>query len=425
MKAKALPEVLRIFDPFHPLRGEELKKWYIDRPHNPLRKIKVYLQGIGLQDDPVHILFTGHKGSGKSTELNRLAADLKNQFFIIHQSPNIFDLTYIDLVLGMATALFQRATESDVLGKAPAHIVNKVWADISQFIEKAIFGPDTFRTPDHPAELSAKVSFLAIELQTKFSSEASTREQIRQRIEPRLKELTERINKVAHLVRLKCRRPVFFIIDSTDKLKRDQAGEIFLEKENAQILTALRVSAIYTFPIELRDSEKFHSVMDRFIYRLLPNLKVADRSNRLDHRNLDLLSEAISLRMEAGLLSESARDQIVYANGGMMRILIRLVQTAAVEAIAAKHEFITEEDAIAAIEKERSNFIPNLKQEDYETLRQCRVSKQLSANEAVQIFMYYRRALLEYSNDEPWCDYTQYYCPLYLNAPPPKRVDQI
>jgi energy-coupling factor transporter ATP-binding protein EcfA2 len=88
----------------------------------------------------VHILFTGHNGSGKSTEMNRLAADLKNQFFIVRQSPNIFDLTYIDLVLGMAVALFRRATESDVLGTAPAHIVNKVWANISQFIEKAFFG---------------------------------------------------------------------------------------------------------------------------------------------------------------------------------------------------------------------------------------------------------------------------------------------
>jgi hypothetical protein len=266
---------------------------------------------------------------------------------------------------------------------------------------KGILRPATFRTPDHQLELSAKVNFLAIELQTKFSSEASTRNQIRQHIGPRLEELTERINEVADLVRLRCKRPVFFLIECTDKLNNDQASDIFLE--HAQILTALRASTIYTFPIRLRDSDKFHSIMDSFIYRLLPNLKVTSRSNSPDQQGLDVLSKAISLRMEDGLLSESARDQIVHASGGIMRILVRLVQTATVKAIADGHESITKEDAIAAIKIEQSGYIPNLKQEDYELLRQRHADKQLSANEPV-LDLLYRRALLEYCNDEPWCD---------------------
>ena len=50
MKAQTLPQVIRAFDPMHPLSGQELKEWYIDRPHNPLELMKIYLQvGIGKQ----------------------------------------------------------------------------------------------------------------------------------------------------------------------------------------------------------------------------------------------------------------------------------------------------------------------------------------------------------------------------------------
>jgi energy-coupling factor transporter ATP-binding protein EcfA2 len=163
VKAKALVEVIRVFDPHRPLQAEEIKTWYVDRPGNPADEIKIYLQGVALNNQPVRLLFTGHTGSGKSTELNRLSTAIKNQFFIVSfdvsRSLSIADLSYVDLVLGMATALFRRATEPDVLGKAPAQITNEVWEDIAGFIEKVIFGPASFRQPPENYELSAKVNY--------------------------------------------------------------------------------------------------------------------------------------------------------------------------------------------------------------------------------------------------------------------------
>ena len=61
-----------------------------------------------------------------------------HQFFIVsfdvRRSLSIADLTYIDLMLGIAISLFRRATESDVLGKAPAQIAADFWEDLSSFI---------------------------------------------------------------------------------------------------------------------------------------------------------------------------------------------------------------------------------------------------------------------------------------------------
>jgi predicted GTPase len=82
VKAEKLAEAIRVFDPTHPLQGQQLKDWYINRPGNPLKKMETYL-GLALNDMPVKILFTGHVGSGKSTALNQLAEAIKNRFFIV------------------------------------------------------------------------------------------------------------------------------------------------------------------------------------------------------------------------------------------------------------------------------------------------------------------------------------------------------
>lgn len=424
MKAKTLPEVIRAFDPHRPLRDDELKTWYIDRPGNPAEEIKIYLQGVGLHNEPVRLLFTGHTGSGKSTELNRLATAIKSQFFIVPfdvgQSLSIADLSYVDLLVGMATALFRRATEPDVLGKAAAQIATDVWDDLARFIETVIFGPASFRQPPAGVELATKVNLLAVEFQTKFSSEATTRDETRRRLEPRLAELTDKIDHVAGLVHTKYRRPVLFLVEGTDKPDRARARDIFLG--HTYTLTAFRASVIYTFPIDLRYSGEFNLIKDSFTWHyMLPNLKVVNRDDSDNVEGLAYLSRAISHRMEDALISEAARDTIIRASGGLMRTLVGLVRSAAVKAVAAGKDTIDRAEAEAAVNAERADYVTGLKQDDYEVLRQRHADKRLSADEAV-LSLLHTRALLEYANDEPWCDVHPIALPLIQQRGSPKQA---
>ncbi len=417
MKAKTLPEVIRAFDPMHPLAGQELKDWYIDRPGNPLARMKTYLQGLGLADQPVKLLFTGHMGGGKSTTLNKLAEELKRQFFIVsfdvHQYTSIAELSYVDLVLGIATSLFKRASEADVLAKAPAQIAADVWDDLAGFIEKAIFGPAFFRTPPAGAELSARVNFLAVELQTKFASEAATRDEVRKRVEPRLAELHDRINQVAGLVRANYRRPVLFFIENTDKPDLSRARDIFVGHTYA--LTAFRAAAIYTFPIGLRYSAAdFRLIRDHFTETfVLPNLKVANPDGSPDPAGLERLTEALMVRLTDGLIQDAARDRIVQGSGGLLRTLVQLTQRSAVNAIAAGSQAIAVEHVEAAIAEERASFIAGLSRDDYPVLYARHQDKQLSGDEPV-LRLLQTRALLEYANGDPWCDVHPIALPLVL-----------
>jgi hypothetical protein len=77
--------------------------------------------------DPVKVLFTGHRGSGKSTELNKLATMLEDKFFIVRfsilRTLNPQDMTYVDLLLALATSLFKQATDANVLKRRTKGLV--------------------------------------------------------------------------------------------------------------------------------------------------------------------------------------------------------------------------------------------------------------------------------------------------------------
>jgi hypothetical protein len=279
-RATQLADVIRLFDPRKPLRGEALERFYIDRPGNPLQRMLIYLQGLGLNDQPVKLLFTGHVGSGKSTELNKLAIRLKRQFFIVNldvrRSLNLNDLSYVDILLGLTTALFRRATEEDVLAKAPAQIATGVWEDVRLFIETIIFGPVRVPSPQAEATVSAKVNLLAAEFEAKFSQESSTREAVREQMESRVAELVDKLDFVTRQVRDRYGRPVLFFIENTDKPDLEKARDLFVN--HTHTLTNFQAAAIYTFPVGLRYSPDFALVKDHFDHDfVLPNIKVNER----------------------------------------------------------------------------------------------------------------------------------------------------
>ncbi len=95
MKARTLREALNIFDPERPLQSEEeLRDYFVERPESPIEELRILLENTA---QPVRILFTGHRGSGKSTELAKLSSLLQDQLFIVRYSvKNTLDLSVLE-----------------------------------------------------------------------------------------------------------------------------------------------------------------------------------------------------------------------------------------------------------------------------------------------------------------------------------------
>ncbi|MGQ9569206.1 MAG: hypothetical protein ACUVWW_14315 [Anaerolineae bacterium] len=403
-KAQSLADVLSVFDPRQPLRGQELQDFYVDRPSNPSRRIALHLKQVLGQNRPCKLLFTGHGGSGKSTELNLLATQLKDEFFIVRldvqQDLSLPDLHYMDILVGLATSLFRRATDEDVLKKAPAQIVAELWEDVAGFVEKTLLGP---RVPGArtQGELSARVHLLAVEFGASFRTDASTREEVRKRVEGRLAEVVDKVNFVADQVQAKYQRPVLFFIENIDKADLETARRLFWGYTSS--LTAFRPSAIYTFPIGLRYAGEFTQIRECFDQCfVLPNVMVRDKQGN-DTKGMDILRQAVERRADLALFEEEALNTLIRASGGLMRALIRMVRVAAEYAITEGEERIADRHARAAVREERGYFVAALAPEDYPVLAARMQDKELSSSEAVQRLLQ-AQALLEYDAEGPWCD---------------------
>ncbi len=69
-----LTQAYRALDPLAPLTPDS--DYYVARPNNPMDRVRVDLK---LSDRQRHYLLTGHRGTGKTTELRRLASTLRGE----------------------------------------------------------------------------------------------------------------------------------------------------------------------------------------------------------------------------------------------------------------------------------------------------------------------------------------------------------
>lgn len=406
-EATSLGEVIRFFDPRQPLRGETLR-FYIDRPNNPLEKMETYLRGVALAGKlPVKVLFTGHVGSGKSTELNKLSERLKDDFFIVRldvqQHLNLADLKAVDILMGLLAALVRRATDEKVLRRAPRQVAADVWEDVWLFFRRRLMlaPAEEFPAPVS-GEVEVSINVLAAQFSSKFSQEASTREEVRKQMRGREAELTDKLDFVIRQVRDKYEHPILFLIEGTDKPNLEKARDLFLNF--ARTLTAFSAAAIYTFPIGLHYSGDFTAIKDAFDrHFILPNIKVEKQDGELDSDGLSYLRSAVAQRADLELFEPDTLQKLTFGSGGLMRTLIRMVQGAAVNALSSARKKISEADVQAALNEEKSDYIAALKTDDYAVLAARMRDRELSGDKAVQELLH-SRALLEYANGEPWCN---------------------
>jgi hypothetical protein len=399
-----LYQAIFVFDP-NALAGPQIGAFYVDRRISARAEMSVLLQQDIKAGRPVKLLFMGHMGSGKSTELNRLCEDLEKQFFIVKVSTRRLveptSLTYTDIILIAAISLFSAAVEHKVVSRAPAQIVEETLKDIQSFMQQRIFGGQVRARLDEP-EVGFKINAIVAEFEMRYRNEPTTRDQIRGRMADHLSEVIQKIDGLAALIRANDGRPLLFVFDDTDKPDRERAENIFFD--HSATLTDFRASAIYTIPISMCYSVRFNNFRDYFSGRYrLPNMTLQTRDGARDERGWEIMRTMVSQRMSDALIDENARDAIIAATGGLTRGLITLMRFAAVHAAGRGAARIEMADAQHAINELKKDFNAALEEKHYPILAARHADKWLSSDDVIQDLLY-MGALLEYENGRTWCD---------------------
>jgi phenylpyruvate tautomerase PptA (4-oxalocrotonate tautomerase family) len=285
------------FDPFFTLPAD--CPFHVERAGKPLNRLIRALMRQHRQ--PPKYFFSGHRGCGKSTELNRLKADdeINKRFFIVKYS-------------------------------------------VKDVCDGSRIEHDMEKTTSAGVSMKGGIGAFFLSLQAKIRSEHTTRELIRKQIEPKLSELIDKVNLIIADIEGKEKKRVLVIIDDLDKPSLEQAKEIFYSNNTA--ITQPACYIVYTVPISIFFAPEFTAIRERRFF--LPNIKLHTKKDRngIDKDGYELMRTFVYKRMKEELIEPEALDLAIKMSGGVFREGARIMQIAADSAIENERGRILKKD---------------------------------------------------------------------------------
>jgi hypothetical protein len=400
-KAYSLEDAFLNLDPSHPLTIEE-REFYVERHHSQRQEMGQQLRFM-LSRSNMHarFLFTGHRGSGKGTELVQLKSELDDQFFValfsVTQKLDIRDLQYTDIIFAIGMGLIE-AAEPALKNKIPDNLLDPI----------RLFFADVYteKTTQEKFEMGAELKPSIFNLLTAFArlgKESTSRKTVRQKLNGILQQLINAIDDLARFIERETNKKIVVMVEDLDKLDVDGAQKLFLD--HGKSLSDLPLHLIYTFPISLRHSNVFMQIEGYFTSFDLPNFKTHTRDNQNYDSGLLCLQEILTKRVTQALFDNDALKLLAEKSGGLVRHLLELTGDACIQATLKQRDKINVDDVNIAVGRLRATYSRFLTPEQKERLKEIHQTKTIENSEIDQGLLY-NLSLLEYRNDDPnpWYD---------------------
>lgn len=401
-RATNLDDVWINFDPYTPLTANS--DFYVERPGKPLLDLRRALLRSRRLSRPPKYYLSGHRGAGKSTEMNRLAMDedIRDQFIVIHYSIRDFsdvnDLDQVDVLFTIGAQLFLQYTDKEkgYGKKLPKELLDELEGMRGQITSRLRM---TNKELSAQGEAGLRAYFLNVLLKSK--QEEVSRREIRQELQPSITDWLRQVNLIAAAITTQEGKPPLVMIDDLDKPPFKTAKTIF--HEYATLLEQPAFPIVYTVPIAVFFTREFVTISQG--RQFLPSIKLFERKNpnRRWEAGFHTMRQFALKRMDVNLIEMEALDEAAKLSGGVMRDMARLIQLAVDHALNNGRSKIVAEDVARSASELRSDFRRMLSGEDIEVLRHVRSSQELTNPEQLAPLLYISAAI-EYVNDESWVD---------------------
>jgi hypothetical protein len=392
--------------------------------------VKQLRKTIDISDAHTRQLVSGFRGSGKTTELLRLAKALEDSGYwtIFVDTDEYLNLrvpaTVSDLWMVIASKVDAYLAERD-----PKHqIARRLWSRIAAFFNREVEIEDLKLS----AEVSApgEVAKAGAEIQVALKENPDLRRRINEALENKRPALVKECRgfveeAIAILRRLAPGKTgVVIIVDSFEKLAGDHrngdevraSAEMLFVRDWA--LLAMPCHVIYTVPPWLAFADSAPQLART---HMLPMCKVYERpkGSTIDRdacklgtkAMMDLLAKRMNLK---SIFAEGTKEleRIVCASGGYPRDLLRLVQDVLFQHVEVESLPITPASLASAVDRAiselRQQYAPALSGEDFPLLKKINDSSSeigLTKVERLRIAeLFEHHFVLSYQNGERWLD---------------------
>ena len=422
--ARTLRDAFNAVDPAQPLQPGDPR--YVDCTdvRGDEDVVGTLFNAITRSDRSLHQLCTGHRGSGKSTELLRLKARLEQAgyeviYFEADDDLDLNDLEYSDLLLAAARRIEAGARERGVS-------LDQELKSIERWFAEVVYSQQEWRQMERELQAEASLGIglpegipLIARLFAKLTGQIKTgqavKQEVRRKLDQQVSQLIAGVNDLLQRleveVRNKGRQGVVLVVDNLDRVTlRDLEGgrtsHEALFVEHGEPLRALKCHAIYTVPISMLYSTKATQLTSLFPrYQIVPMIRVSDRNGDEFPKGLARLRDILARRIDLSPLFEpDALDALCRASGGHPRQLMALTTYAidyaderAPRPVAAK----AAARAVGRLVNEYGRMIPEA---HFPLLARVHRLKSVQ-NDRDHQTMLYNLSVLEYTDGQPaWHD---------------------
>ncbi len=368
--------------------------------------------------DPLVQLLAGHRGCGKSTELRRRRRSLEREgyfvaYFDVDADIDLEDTEPPDILLAFIRNLEAALREKDLVLDAGLLDDFLLW-----------FGEVVLETSSRTAiegvvrseiALGAQVPLFA-KLLARLTGQVKTgtesKRNLRRKLDPQMSQLLARgrllVTAARAAVRKAGHKNLVVIADNLDRIALKDRGDgrtshevLFIER--GELLKGFGCHTVVTVPISLLFSPKLANLSAIFPHRhALPMVKIAEHMTRKPWPpGRELLEGMLRQRLDLEVLfEEGVSDALISGSGGHPRLLMNLVRYALDFVDDAP---VTSAAARKAMRRLVNDYDRSIPESHWPLL--ARVHRdQAVLNDDDHQLMLFSLSVLEYQNEDRWCD---------------------
>lgn len=411
--ANQISEIINAFSP-EPLKIEQMNEFYCkdtmeyrmsDKYSSPIEDIFDICQEEGEYNA---FLLLGHRGCGKSTELNYMSEKFVSKGYSIRtiacsMDLDLFNIVYSDLFILMGEALLEIAKELNCkINKNILENIKNFWAEGEEILSSQNLAATSIEggiSAEPSGILSVLNIFAKIKADLKYNEE--TRKEYRRKISIHSSDWIRLMGCVSKIISEKTggKKPVI-IFEDLDKLNPEDAWKVFYNY--AALLSGMDFPVIYTFPIALSYDARFSAMEGYFITKTLPMIKIETIEGQPYQEGIQIIQNIVEKRAKLDLFESGVLQELILYTGGSLRDLFQAINSAAKRAERRSSESISMEDGKRALEELKTSLTRRIEKKNYEFLLNiCKGNKELIEDKEMLLKMLQESVVLEY-NGKRW-----------------------
>lgn len=358
----------------------------------------------------MHIMLTGYRGDGKTTELFRFMNLIQDKYRPLYINAedefDLFDFRFPDFLLCIATVIYKRMNEQNLI------LDEKLIENVANWFARIVETIETTTSAELKVEAGLGIpdwfKFITAKLVNTLKAGGEKREQIRKELNKNVFHLISHVNRLlseaGKLSKDHDSRELVVLFDNLDRLSPELAYNLF--GINGENLKSLNCHFIYVVPLSLHYRlEAPHLPIESCItMQIIP---VHDQDNKPVEENITALRNLLERRFVPESIltdSDNIMREFILTSGGHLRDLIRLFHQSCRDALDEQDRRISPRIVRRTINELCGTYEKAIIDDDYEYLVKTHKTK-FSGNNIRTQHLIHNTVILVYDElGEKWHD---------------------